>query len=181
MRYDFIGVSATIENLDELYQELKDLGVNVRHATTGATRYGAEAIREQAEWNASALVHVARKTKSGKSPTKNRVVLRARFRKSGQFAVASIFPGRGWSHLRLFEYGTGAGRRWAVKGKPFTFFTKSGRKISTRMIEHPGMPARPWLRPAFDSKSDEAVDRFGARLKDVIDTLQPAPIDEGDE
>jgi HK97 gp10 family phage protein len=165
-----INITANIEGLEELLQKLSDLGVNVRKTTTAATRYGAQAIQEQANSNAQSV-----SSKPGK-----KVALRVRFRKSGQYAVASIYPAKGHAELRLVEYGTPAGRRWSIKGKPFTFFTPSGTKVSTRMINHPGTAARPWLRPAFDAAGGKAVDRYGELLQAVIEFKQSPPNDEGD-
>jgi HK97 gp10 family phage protein len=166
---EWISVKADIENIDELFQQLKDLGVNVRHASVGAMRYGGKAVQEQAESNARGIT-----SQKGKL-----VAMRVRFRKKEDFVVASIYPAKGHAELRVIEYGTGAGRRWATKKGPFTF-RAGNRKISTRMIDHPGTAARPWLRPAFDQKSDEAASRYGERLKDVIDTLKNVAEDNGD-
>jgi HK97 gp10 family phage protein len=163
-------VSIKIEGLAEMLQKLADLGVNVRKTTTAATRYGAQAIRDQAEANAASLSH-----KPGR-----KVALRVRFRKAGSYAVASIYPAKGHAELRLLEYGTGAGRRWSIKGKPFTFYAGS-KRISVRAINHPGTPAKPWLRPAFDGKSDQAVAQYGELLQAVIEFKQSPPNDPGDE
>lgn len=164
-----ISVTANIEGLEELLQKLSDLGVNVRKTTTAATRWGAQAIQEQANANAQSI-----SSKPGK-----KVAMRVRFRKNGQYAVASIYPAKGHAELRLVEYGTPAGNRWSIKGKPFTFYA-GNKKIVTRMIKHPGTAARPWLRPAFDTQSDKAVDRYGELLRAVIEGVQAAPNDDGD-
>ena len=51
-------------------------------------------------------------------------------------------------------------------------FYAGNKKIVTRIIQHPGTVARPWLRPAFDAKADEAAQVLGATLRDAIETAR---------
>jgi len=40
-------------------------------------------------------------------------------------------------------------------------------------VSHPGQPARPFIRPAFDSRKDQVVDVLGKTLGDFIERYRP--------
>lgn len=152
-------VEGKIEGAEQLVKDLLAVGLNVNKSVAGAVRKGGRVISRQAEANARAV---------SRNPGR-KVALRVRKRKG--FVVASIYPAKGHAELRLVEYGTKAGWRWARKGGPFRFM--AGRKlIVTRAINHPGTTARPWLLPAFESKSQEAARVLGETLKDAIEAAR---------
>ncbi|WP_306642595.1 HK97-gp10 family putative phage morphogenesis protein [Sanyastnella coralliicola] len=74
-------------------------------------------------------------------------------------------------HAHLIEHGTSAGERTSKKGY-FTFKGKGGKTIRVRMIDHPGTKARPFAKPAIESKKEEVVQAFsfeiGAALNRVM-------------
>ena len=70
-------------------------------------------------------------------------------------------------YLRFFEYGA---TDHEIKGSPLAFEGESGLVI-TGGVSHPGMPARPFMRPAADTKKDEAKDAAGKVFKAEIDKL----------
>ena len=151
--------TAEIDGAEQLVNDLLNVGLNVQRSVVGAVRKGGRVIRNAAEANANVISQ-----KPGK-----KVALRVRKRKG--FVVGSIYPAKGHAELRLVEYGTPAGWRWARKGGPFVFYA-GNKKIVTRIIQHPGTVARPWLRPAFDAKADEAAQVLGATLRDAIETAR---------
>jgi HK97 gp10 family phage protein len=151
--------TAEVEGAEQLVKDLLNVGLNVNKSVVGAVRKGGRVIRNQAEANANGISQ-----KPGKKTS-----LRVRKRKG--FVVGSIFPAKGHAELRLVEYGTPAGYRWARKGGPFVFYA-GNKKIVTRIINHPGTAARPWLRPAFDTKADEAARVLGDTLKDAIEAAR---------
>jgi len=151
--------TAEIDGAEQLVNDLLTVGLNVKKSVVGAVRKGGRVIRHQAEANANAISQ-----KPGK-----KVALRVR--KRTDFVVGSIYPAKGHAELRLAEYGTPAGYRFARKRGPFKFYA-GNRLIVTRVIEHPGTVARPWLRPAFDAKADEAAQVLGATLRDAIEAAR---------
>lgn len=156
-----IKVTASVDGAEQMIKDLLTLGVNVGKAEKGAIRAGGRLIANEANINASAL----------SSQPGRKVSLRVRKRKG--YTVGSIYPAKGFAHLRLLEYGTGAGWRWARKGGPFVFFA-GGKKIVTRIIQHPGTVSRPWLRPAFDARAAEAVSEVGRVFKDALESARIA-------
>lgn len=156
-----VRVETHIEGADAMVRDLLALNANVKKTEVGAVRAGGRLIANAANVNASTL-----SSKSGR-----KVSLRVRRRKG--YTVGSIFPAKGFAHLRLFEYGTGAGWRWARKGGPFTFWA-GNRLVVTRAIQHPGLIARPWLRPAFDAQSQAAVDALGKVFADAVEAARIA-------
>ena len=158
---DPIKVHGKIEGGEQLVKDLLTVGLNVNKSVAGAVRAGGRVIRSAAEGNAAAI--------SGKPGRK--VALRVRKRQG--FVVASIYPAKGHAELRLVEYGSRSGWRWARKNGPFVFYA-GGRKVVTRIINHPGTTARPWLRPAFDAKATEAARVLGEVLKDAIESARIA-------
>lgn len=154
-----VRVTASVEGADEMVRELLKLGANVKKTEVGAIRAGGRIIANAANTNANGI-----SSQSGR-----KVSLRVRRRKG--FTVGSIYPAKGFAHLRLFEYGTGAGLRWARKGGPFTFYA-GNRLVVTRIIRHPGLIARPWLRPAFDANAQAAVDKIGQVYVDAVEAAR---------
>lgn len=139
-----VRTEMSLEGDEEIIKALRAAGLNVKKSTVGAVRKGGKVIRDQAERNASAI----------SSAQGRKVALRVKNRKD--FAVGSIYPAKGHAELRVIEYGTTAGWRWARKRGPFVFY-RGKRKIVTRAINHPGTKARRWLLPAFESKGAEAA------------------------
>ena len=70
-------------------------------------------------------------------------------------------------YYRFFELGTGPGSR-STKGM-FVFRGEDGKLRFVRAIKHPGMAARPFLRPAFDEGQGEATAKAGELLARKIE------------
>ncbi len=161
---NYIKVDASIEGVDQLIAQLQKAGANVKKSEMGAIRAGGNVIKAAAKANARRLT-----TRGGK-------VVQLRVRKRPTFIVGSITPAKGFGFLQIREYGSGPGKRWSINGKPFTFFSfTANRVIRTRMIEHPGTAATPWLRPAFDQNSDRAAEAVAQALRDAIEKAKIAP------
>lgn len=155
-------IEARIENVDELMRDLKQLGINTKKTHKGAVRRGTNVIRAAAEQRAAVL-----SSRSGRK-------VRARVRTRQGYIVGSVFPGKGFAHLRLQEYGTKRGWRWARKKGPFKFY--AGKKlIVTRLIRHPGTDKRPWLKPAFDASTGAALAAYGDALRAAIEEAKIEP------
>lgn len=61
-------------------------------------------------------------------------------------------------YYRFVEYGTAAHIIKAGKNKQYlTFTAKDGKKVVKEQVNHPGSIAKPYMRPALDSKGQEAV------------------------
>jgi HK97 gp10 family phage protein len=156
-----IKVEGKIEGVEELLKAMEEQALNMKKTTKGAVRAGARVIGAAAKANANAI----------SSQPGNKVSVRVRQREG--FAVASIFPAKGHSELRVIELGSKEGWRWARKKGPFVFWA-GNRLVVTRLIKHPGTVAKPWLRPAFDSAKDAATQAVAESLRETIEAAKVA-------
>ena len=139
-------MSVTVEGAEEVIAALKRMGRDVDAEIGAAVEEGGEVIRQEANRLAPGP-HVVMEVEEGKG-----------------FATAKIGPDEEHWYYRFFE--TGAGRH-LITGDPLVFEGRKGTVI-TGSVDHPGMAARPFLRPAFDGKSGEARDQLGERLKRAV-------------
>lgn len=81
----------------------------------------------------------------------------------------------------FFEYGVAPHLIKSKDGGPM----KIGNNVFEGPIEHPGFAEKPFMRPAFDAKADDAVKVFGDYLRSQIkdkgyDVAGLEPEDEGE-
>lgn len=76
-----------------------------------------------------------------------------------------IGPDKEHWHYRFFELGAAAHE---ITGTPLVFEGRAG-VVTTARVMHPGMTARPFLRPAHDAKHDAMRDAMGAALRQAIE------------
>jgi HK97 gp10 family phage protein len=149
-----IQVYVKIEGAKELLEELQRLGGNVRSTARSAVRAGARVIQAQAEQNAEAIGgYVAKRT-----------ALRITQRKKG-LIEAAIGPSKKKWYYRFIEVGT---QPHEIKGNPLVFEGDRGLVIIGG-VQHPGMAARPWLRPAFDTKKDASTQAVGDFIRRAVE------------
>lgn len=79
-----------------------------------------------------------------------------------------VGPAKKKWYYRFHE--TGAGQH-VIKGKPLLVFEGGDGRVFTRIVNHSGMAARPFLRPAFDEGQAQAADAFGAAIAGAIRTV----------
>lgn len=137
-----MGVKVT--GTEKIEQNLKKMivGEVIRAALIKVVTAGAEVLLEEAASNAPNPSDVGMRVTT-KTKTK---------------AVAKVGPVKDKWYLRFME--TGATRH-EIKGYPLIFEGVSGDVIKTFAVDHPGMAARPFLRPAMDRKGDEAMEAGG--------------------
>ena len=161
---------AKIEGGEELLEQMRALDVNVRKALIGATRAGMKVIQAEAEQRARPL-----STRRGKA---TRLVFSSKKR---DHATADVGPSKKKWVLRFFEQGVTGHEIVAGRHAPALVFKgHSGLVVLTR-VNHPGMAARPWLRPALDGKRDEATRVFGETLRAAIEEARIAAEGADDE
>ena len=147
------GGEVKIEGLPELIAEMKGLGLRVNSNLRAAMRLGMKVIQTEAEMNARAIT----KHKATRIEATSRV-------QEGKVSV-ELHVAKKRFYLGFFETGV---QPHEIKGSPLVFEGDKGL-IVIGGVNHPGMPAQPWLRPAVDSKKDEAVGVIGDALRDVIE------------
>lgn len=144
------GVKVEISGDAELKRKLELLGAKARAALLDAARSGAEEIEREAD-KLAPEPHI----EIGDE------------RVEGGTAEVSIGPDDAHWYYRFFEFGA---TRHEIKGNPLVFEGEKGL-IVTRRVNHPGMPARPFLRPAADMRKEAAVKRVGETFRREIDKL----------
>lgn len=65
----------------------------------------------------------------------------------------------------LIEYGTAP---HIIRAKAAGGLLRFNGNVAVPEVHHPGTPARPFMRPAFDSKKDEAVGIITDGCRDII-------------
>ena len=167
---DNFHVVAKVEGGDQLLKELAALGGNVRSTARTAVRAGAKVIQAQAEQNAETIA--TRPAKHTQIKISQRV--------KGTIE-AMIGPSKRKWYYRYFEMGVSPHE---ITGSPLVFEGDSGLVIIGG-VSHPGLVARPWLRPAFDTKQADAPaavsDVFRKAIEERRAIEQASSEDNGDD
>ena len=131
-------VRVQVEGVKELLKELERLDTDVTKVKKKALESGAEVIRDAA---------------NSRAPGPN--VAHGYTRKKGMGGIeqarqGAIFIGPDDEHwyYRFFEFGAGA----HDVGAASQILTPYGEEFVTGAVPHPGMPAKPFLRPALDER-----------------------------
>jgi len=147
-------ITTRIEGADELKAKIERLKTKARGGILeNAAKAGAEVIRDAAAADAPGP-HVELELSA-----------------SAEYAVEfSIGPDAAHWYYMFFE--TGAGRH-AVTGntKKAVAFQGSGGEVVRVVVDHPGIKAKPFLRPAIDGRRGEAVAVVGRHLRQGIESV----------
>jgi HK97 gp10 family phage protein len=156
----------------------KKLETNIMRA---ALRAGASVIAKEAKNNLS--VH-----KTGS--LKKSIRTSSRSQKGTVFAYARAGGNRGAGnkdksafYSAFIEYGSAA-HGIVAKNKPnLVFRARDGRLVKTKFIPlHPGFSAKPFMRPAFDTKGAEAVAAVAKKIRERLSQEGiNVPLGEGTE
>jgi len=147
-------ITTRVEGAEELKAKLEALRGKARGAILAAAgKAGAEVIRAGAEANAPGPhieLELARSTDN-----------------AVEFMIG---PDLAHWYYQFFE--TGAGRHTITgNAKEAVAFQGVGGEVVRVSVDHPGMKARPFLRPALDEKGPEAVDKIGRELRRGIESV----------
>ena len=140
----------------ELQAALNQLPAKIeRNVMRSALRQGANVIRNDARQNAP--------VDDGDLKKSIKVSTRAR----GGKVTATLRAGdKKVFYAHFIEYGTKP-HDIAAKNKKVLVFEDGGK--ATR-AKHPGVTAKPFMRPALDDKSDEAVQAVANQIRKVLST-----------
>lgn len=148
-----------ISGLKELEANLRDLSDDIRdRMLTDATREGAVIIQTEAQ-------RLAPKDRGLTSAQSIVSRIKIRMKKPDRFGVIALIVA-GAPHSHLLEFGTKA-HRIVVKSKK-TLADAAAAKFFGKSVKHPGISARPFMRPAFETKKVEAVNRIADVLREKI-------------
>ena len=151
MPHDILGVK--LEGGEQLLKDLRAAGGNVRKSLRAASKAGGEVIRQAAD--------------DAAPPTryKKRVLAKASFPKKDVCEVTIKLSKKAW-YLKFFE--TGATSHEIASARGALAFEGEVGLIVTKSVQHPGMPASPFMRPAFDEKGPEAEKKLGEVLRQAV-------------
>lgn len=144
-------IEVTIDGGEELLGKLSRLGVGAKAALRPAVRAGATVIQDAANALAPGP-HVEIEIVSA----------------SAAQVVAEIGPDAAHWHYKFFE--TGA-RPHEIAGSPVLAFEAGGNAVVVPSVHHPGMAAKPFLRPAHDGRREQATDAVGDALRQRIEQV----------
>lgn len=140
-------ITVTLEGGEELAAALRALDGSVKAALRRATLAGSEPVVDTANAKAPGP-HIEAEVLSA---TENRVTV-------------AVGPDTEHWYYRFAERGAAAHE---ITGVPLVFEGRAGM-IRTASVSHPGMAARPFLRPAIDEEQGAAKDAMGAVLRAAI-------------
>lgn len=146
-----MGKKIVIEGMDELRMKVKGISSRVALHLESAMLEGAGLIENEADSLAPGP-DIAKET----------------YEKKPERVVVQVGPKKAKWYWQFFETGATQHEIKAHKKKALFFEGASG-PVLTGSVEHMGMAARPFLRPAFDRQKDAAVRLIGERLKAEIE------------
>lgn len=140
-----------MEGGEELKAKLRALGQAVVRINREAALAGAEVIEDAAEMRAP-------------GPHISKEVVRA----DENQAEVAIGPDKEHWYYQFTETGATRHEIKAAKGGVLAFLGDSGLVI-TKKVDHPGMAAKPFLRPAMNTQRDAAKDKAGEVFREEIE------------
>ena len=141
-------ISIQIEGGEELLKALRKLGPDVERVLEDAALEAAQEIVDAANPRAPEPMIRAEVTDSTK----------------GKVTADVGMPDEKW-YWRYLETGATSHE---IAGQPLVFEGELGL-VTTGGVRHPAMAARPFLRPAFDSRHEAAKDRAGQVLRKAVE------------
>ena len=143
----------SVKGLAELQKFLDTLPAKMeQNILRSALRAGANIVRDEARQNAPDKTGIL-KAGLKVSTSSRRGVVTAKVKATGKHAY--IAP---W-----IEYGTAAHKITGKKGGLLSF-----GGIFAKSVQHPGITAKPFMRPALDSQSQAAVVAVGNHIKNRL-------------
>lgn len=140
-------ITVTLEGGEDLLRAIADADQSVRSVLRAATLAGGQVVVDAAAGSAPGPGIVAE-------------VMEA----SAAGVEVGIGPDKEHWHYRFLETGAAAHE---ITGNPLIFEGRAGM-VKTASVSHPGMAARPFLRPAHDGTQREQQDTLGARLRQAL-------------
>jgi HK97 gp10 family phage protein len=146
-------VNVEMEGVEELLQKLKQAGAVINDEQEAAFLAGAKVIENAANRLAPTPDIISEVKES-----------------SATSCIVEVKPKEEKWYYRFFETGAGQHDITPKKASALAFEGDEGLVI-TGGVDHPGMVARPFLRPAFDTEKDAATkavkDYLEKRLKQL--------------
>lgn len=146
-------VEVKIEGTDALLNELREAGGNVRKTIRAATKRGADIVRDAAL------------TMAPPTRRKKILVVKASFPTRNACEAQVKLAKKAW-YLKFAETGVTAHEIKRGAG-PIVFEGDTGLVV-TGSVQHTGHAARPFLRPAVDGYSEDAIRAMGDTITAAV-------------
>jgi HK97 gp10 family phage protein len=144
-----IEVRAELKGTREAIMRLRKIGADVGKVKKRAAEAGGEVIRGEADRMAPGP-HIVMQTKA-----------------KGDRVRVDIGPDDEHWYYKFFE--TGVGRHdIGPKNSSVLRFIDEGELVFTRLVDHPGMPAQPFLRPALDENVSRVVEAVAREIRKAL-------------
>lgn len=76
--------------------------------------------------------------------------------------------GKGAYIARFIEFGTAPHLIKGRNGGTLKFTARDGNTVETLSVNHPGIKAKPFLRPSLDSESNKAIVAVGEKIRERL-------------
>lgn len=137
----------------ELQAALSSLPAKIeKNIMRAAVRAGAAVLRAEARLNVPVATGALKKS----------IKISAKATR-GQINVKVTAGGKGARHAQLVEYGT---RPHEIKPDGAAALAVGGAVVGAVM--HPGAQPKPFMRPAFDAKAQEAIAAVAAKIRERL-------------
>jgi HK97 gp10 family phage protein len=147
-------VQITVRNLDDVLRKLAQVDGNVKDTLAAAVTAAGAVFAADA---------------NGRAPSP---VIETRITERRQTSVtAQVKPDRKHWYYRFVETGAQA-HEITPSSAALLQFDVNGRTIKAARVRHPGMPARPFLRPAYDTQRQAAEGAAGAKIRSAVDRVR---------
>lgn len=142
-----------IKGLAELHKTLQELPATIeRNVLRGGLRAAGNVVRDEAK-------RLAPPDQTGDLRKSIRVSMRVRSKAGWVNANVKAGDKKAW-YARLVELGTA--RHWIrPKSKKSLFFAGLAREA----VDHPGAKPKPFMRPAFDTKAQAAIEAMAEYIR----------------
>lgn len=140
-----------IEGLDELVRNLEDMGADVRAVLTDAVLAAGQIVADAANPNA---------------PGPNISATVDEEESSDKKVVVNVGPDKEHWYYRFAETGTTAHE---INSTGALAFEGQTGPVITKSVSHPGMPARPFLRPALTASKDQAIEEVSRKVREAVE------------
>lgn len=150
--------SVTIKGMAELRAQLKELGgKGERKVLRTSLRKAGNLVAKEARKNAKQVARNSKNNRIGKA-----IAVRVGVWEQGEHARVGIRSRAGARHAHLVERGAAAHNIRAKRRKVLAY--QGGGKVYGTRVRHPGMRARPFLKPALEANRDAVNQVFRAEL-----------------
>ncbi len=152
-------IDVEIKGLKELKKNLEQLPMKMEKRIVGqALRQGANVFRDEARKNVPVATGRLKKAIQVSSARAGRKLL--------SMMNVKVSYKKAW-YARFVEFGTGP---HIIKPKNKEALSIGGQVV--KEVQHPGAVAKPFMRPAFDTKWQKAIDKFkevvAQKLNEVV-------------